>query len=296
MDPLPPGEGIDRALEIARERGILPSDLSAREMREALARDVRDMSVSSARTTNAVYLQGLRDRLQRMMEGGYESDRGQLRVELRQLLRELGYTPEAGFPGDEELQIPPAEPGSLRDLTSARRLNLILDTEEALVRSQAQKQRGLDPVILENWPAWELVRVGSRNRERGTGSTTGWPRRWQQAGGELATGDRMIAHKQDAIWSRLGDPSLFDDALNTDRPPFAFNSGMGWRAISRRELESLGIDLAPAAPDANEPPTEMPALPQQPLPAGLDVDFLRALQAAGEPRREELERIRRGET
>ena len=50
------------------------------------------------------------------------------RVRLRSALASLGYTPEGGFPGDDE--VPPAEAGSLQDLSSDARLRLQLETAQ----------------------------------------------------------------------------------------------------------------------------------------------------------------------
>jgi len=59
-------------------------------------------------------------------------------------------------------------------------------------------------------------------------------------GAVRATG-RMIALKADPVWGELGSYGNFDDALGVDHPPFAFNSGMGWREITRAECVALGV-------------------------------------------------------
>ena len=64
--------------------------------------------------------------------------------------------------------------------------------------------------------------------------------RWVIAGGHLVAG-RMIALKGDPIWGELGSADNFDDALNVDHPPFAYNSGMGWREISKSECARLNV-------------------------------------------------------
>lgn len=53
--------------------------------------------------------------------------------------------------------------------------------------------------------------------------------------------DEYIALKSHEIWDNLGDSSLFDDALDTSYPPFAFNSGMGVEEINRDEAISVGV-------------------------------------------------------
>ena len=57
---------------------------------------------------------------------------------------------------------------------------------------------------------------------------------------------RMIALKDAEVWSAIGDSALFPDALDVDHPPFAFESGMGWREILGSEARELGLTTRPA--------------------------------------------------
>lgn len=236
-------EVSDVALEWAARREGLPTALGSRELREVFDQELRSRAVFSARTTQAEYLQGVRDAVDRILIGGTDNDLPQLRLELKQMLRRLEYSPETGFPGDGELGIEPAEPGSLQDLSSDRRLNLILDTQIRLARGASQRLRGTDPDRVRAWPAWELVRVLTVRVPRGSAGSgsEGWAGRWLRAGGPIVEGGRLVALKGDAVWSRLGDGDLFDDALDVDHPPFAFNSGMGWREVARDEAVALGL-------------------------------------------------------
>jgi hypothetical protein len=131
----------------------------------------------------------------------------------------------------------------LQDLTSPRRLNLIVETQRALMRGAGQQMRGQSAERIAVAPAWELVRVLPVMEPRD------WPSRWVIVGGTLADGGRMIALKGDPIWGELGSYDNFPDALGVDHPPFAFNSGMGWREISADEVRQLGI----TGPDGESP-------------------------------------------
>jgi len=290
----------DDALALARGRGVLPSALSSREGRAVFLAAAKNRDVFSARTTKATYLQGLRDRLERLMTGGFDNDLPQLRLELKQLLAEVGYTPEKGFPGDEDLDIPPAEPGSLRDLSSDKRLELILKTQERLMRGAAQKARGLERTA--SFPAYELIRVQSRRVPRGEGGTMSWEVRWVEAGGPPPVLDpetgriRLIALKTDPIWAALGDADKFDDALGVDHPPFAFGSGKGWREMPLREwnrLSDRGLvsrgTTPPATTAARPEPTA--SIPEVKLPKGLSPELLQRLRGIATPDyRAEVER------
>jgi hypothetical protein len=234
--PEPYGNTASDAFRFAQARGVLPTWMGTAELADLEAR-LTERAVFSARTTNAVYLEGLKERIQRLIADGYEGDQAQLRLELKSLLAELGYDPINGFPGDAKLGIPAAQPGSLQDLSSDRRINLILDTQIELIGGKGQQQRGLDPAALDLFPAWELVRVKKARVPRD------WNKRWEIAGGRIikdADGKRrLIAHKRDEVWSVLGDRSLFKDALGVSHPPFAFSSGMAWEAIETSEWEEL---------------------------------------------------------
>jgi hypothetical protein len=184
---------ITDALRSAMERGILPTWMSTAELDE-LEQAIKDRAVFSARTTNAVYLEALKERIGRLLAEGYN-----VRLELKQILAALGYDPETGFPGDEKLDIPPARAGSLQDLSSDKRINLIRDTQLELMAGKGQEQRGLSKEALDLFPAWELVRVKAAREPRD------WFKRFDLAGGRILEDKdgrkRIIAHKLDEVWS-----------------------------------------------------------------------------------------------
>lgn len=248
---------IQQALEIAKDRGIFPTILGARETAD-LAETLEGRAFWSARTTQAGYLRALKALVERYIKSeGADNDLAQLRVEARKLLAMYGYTPEKGFPGDAKRGIPAATPGTLTDLSSERRLNLIFDTQAKLARGLGLKLRGLDRIDIA--PAWELVRVESRDTPRE------WLERWDEAAdnvdheGVYAAPGRMIAHKLSPIWAALGSRALFDDALNVDHPPFAFQSGMGWREIFASDLEDLTqAEMSDGELEPISPPEEVP--------------------------------------
>jgi hypothetical protein len=130
----------------------------------------------------------------------------------------------------------------LQDLRSFRRRDLIVRTQRDLMQGAGQQQRGMRPEYLAEYPAWELVRVQAVAVPRD------WPSRWAIAGGKPG---RMIALKGDPVWGELGSYDNFKDALGVDHPPFAFNSGMGWREVSADEVATLGI-TGPAGESAAE--------------------------------------------
>ena len=117
--------------------------------------------------------------------------------------------------------------GSLTDIASRRRLELIYNFQTTDAAEFTRHVVGQNAGVLDAFPCQELVRVQQRKEPRD------WLSRWTGAGGQLFDG-RMIARKDDDIWvaiSRFGKPW----------PPFDFGSGMGLADVGRDESISLGV-------------------------------------------------------
>lgn len=251
----------------ARSRELFPTNLSSADIRQ-LDADLRRRSVFSARTTNAEYVQAIKDAVEGLMQGDFNG--ATARARLQDVLDQLQYSPDRGFPGDIEKGIPSAELGSLRDLSSEKRVKFMLDTQESLVANYGHWKAGQDDLARYQFPAYELVRIFTRKAER-----PDWLERFVRAGG-TPIGDRMIAAKDDPVWEALGTSANFDDGLDNPYPPFAFGSGMGWRDVSREEAIALGV----IAPD------EIPQLQDKGLndelkinAAQFDPEFLASVRA-----------------
>lgn len=244
-----PKTPIPDTLEILAQKSLLPTHLSSAEARAALSVSIRRNSVWSARTTNVIYVQALRDAVARLIKGGRGNDYANVRADLKDLIVSLGYTPEKGFPGDEALGIPPAAPGSMRDLSSRKRIEFVVNTQLSLVRHASQRARGLSAI--DGHPYWELIRIETRRVPRGSAESTtfGWQKRWMIAGGPILPSGRLVAHKLDPVWDRLGDSRIFDDGLDVPHPPFCFGSGMGWKDVGFTE----GRDLMVPPPSVRKP-------------------------------------------
>ncbi len=217
---------------------LLPSSQSAAEIREAYSRAVRQRSLFSARTTQAGYLERMQDVINRFLTG--DVTEAYARQELQFKLQELGYDPElGGFPGD--VDVPPAEPGGLRDLSSDMRLELILRTQQQMANNLARAAaNAADPYELHEYPAWSFERVGVVERPRD------WMPRWAAAGNSVgwegAVADPMVALKSSPIWAALGDGAGgYTDVTGSDVPPFAYNSLMDWVDVTRDEAFALGL-------------------------------------------------------
>ncbi len=191
---------------------ILGTTLGTEDLSK-IAPEIRERAMFSARTTNEGYLRKINDQIKDLVDG--KKDQASVRLELKKSLEELDYRPDA------------EDRGGIQDLSSDRRLNLVIETNARQAQGYGYWEQGQDEDLLRAFPAQELVRVEERNMHRD------WESRWEEAGGEFYDG-RMIAPKNDPIWTDIS-------AFGTPYEPFDFGSGMGTRDISRREAIELGV-------------------------------------------------------
>ena len=214
-DPIP----FKDAIAALAKRGLLPLSGNSAQI-SALPPALLDESMFSSTVTDARILQAAQDRIAGILQpegtvAGAYMDTARAREEIRQVLASIGWSPE---PGTE---------GSIKDLYSQQRLDLIIDQNVAMARGRGQWAGTQDPDILDMWPCQELYRAEERIHPRN------WTQRWRAAGGEFY-GGRMIARKNAPVWyaiSRFGTPW----------PPFDFGSGMDVADVSREEAVDLGV-------------------------------------------------------
>ena len=130
---------------------------------------------------------------------------------------------------------------SITNHGSVARANVIIDTNAGMAAGYATAIQSNSYGARLAFPAQELVRIEERQVPRS------WQNIWRSHGGKIYPGGRMIALKEDPIWSaisRFGNPY----------PPFDFNSGMGVDDVSYEEALELGV-----LPSKNyQPPKESP--------------------------------------
>jgi hypothetical protein len=230
------------ALRRLQAQDLLPTTLTTDELAQ-LPAALRERAFFSARVTNADFLQQAKDLITRATSAGDRLPDGSykpgsymnlptFRLEMKNLLSSLGYQPD-----------PSEARGGLQDLSSDPRLQVIFDTNLQMAQGYGNFVADQDPDRLDAWPAQELYRLESRKVPRD------WVGRWLDAGGTPTNDGRMIALKNDPIWSEISDFKL-------PYPPFAFGSGMWVRDISRSEAQELGI----IAPNDEVPPADLPGL------------------------------------
>ena len=168
------------------------------------------------------------------------------RLRIKNFLTDFGYEPE---PGKE---------GTIQDLRTRQRLDIMLDTNQRKAYGYAQKMIANDPDVIAAYPAWELIRGEDRVVPRGTiAGSEGWGERWKQAANDSGDEDaakvfeetgRMVALKNSPIWESLGE--VADDSLSGGTWPFAFNSGMVTEDVDMADAMELGLL---ETPDEAEP-------------------------------------------
>lgn len=232
-DPVP----FDEAFAWAKGRELLPTTLGHAQLTQ-LRREIGRRGLVLARVADARILSGVMDRVSQISRGiqerpGEYMDPATFRLEMQQVLASADYRPH---PGRE---------GTISDLRTKARLDLIVQTETELAAGRASQAADLDPDVADAFPAWELYRA-----KRPIGAARDWEDRWRKAAhasgdttaaGALADFGRMIARKDSPIWAALGSTDLFDDALDTDHAPFAFRSGMAVKNVNRATAINVGV-------------------------------------------------------
>jgi hypothetical protein len=228
------------ALQSRAVKKLFPTGMSSADL-EKLPVAFREQAMFSARTMNGQYLQEIADRVRTILNPTTETradgtqftegmDFATARTELKDVLKSMGYAAE------------PGEEGTIKDLSSDARLDLVLDTNVKMAQGYGYWQQGQDPDVLEVYPAQELFRAEARKEERDWGITANgrWCTAARAVGDEAALrcwsehNGRMVARKDSPIWvalSRFGQPY----------PPFDFNSGMDIRDVDRETAVELGV-------------------------------------------------------
>jgi hypothetical protein len=241
-------------------RAVLPTSADTRTIRQ-LDAAVRRQSLFSAQTLYEDLLNGYKDKVESLLnptterrddrvtadnpEGNVTTgyDLATARLEQKQLLRSLGYQPGEG------------ERGTLRDLSSDARVNLVLKTNQQMMQGAGHFIQANDEDVLDAFPCQELVRFEGRKVERN------WEERFRLAAERAGDTDairvleetgRMIARKDSPLWDELGSSDLFPDGLDNPYPPFAFGSGMGLQDVDFETSEKLGLVTLDNIPKTQE--------------------------------------------
>ena len=119
------------------------------------------------------------------------------------------------------------EVGGSRQALNDEWLDLVIDINTNLMIGHRHFADGNDAESLDAYPAWELIpaRIDDEPYD--------WQARWTESGGKKQ-GNRMLALKSDPVWLRISD-------FGHRHPPFAFESGMDVRDVSRVEAVEMAL-------------------------------------------------------
>jgi hypothetical protein len=239
----------EEVLRILQAKEVLPTaegsssisswGASQNEIGGHFVEDVRRYSFYSARTTNLRYLEELKKLAEEALQG--KINMAQFTQQAQGWLHRLGYSTESGFAGHEG-DVPPATKDAITDLASDKRLSLIYRMVVGHCQNTAFLAQGMAPDFLQAWPCLEYVRFGYRAHPRGTTEKPddlSWKERFIRAGGRLADG-RIVDTKDSPVWQEWCRNDIFPDGTDDWTMPW-FNTGGGYREVSRKESVKLGV-------------------------------------------------------
>lgn len=236
-------------LDIINALQLLPLQLTADQW-EGMRADIRERAFFMALVDEVHILQQHRDAVKEMITGSISKT--DAREAIGDYLAAAGYQPPVG------------KEGTIQDLRTAQRQNLVLETNLAMVSGYAQQELYRGSLA---YPAQRLARIAEREEERN------WPSRWRaaysQVGGAGASAEEMVALNESPIWAALSRFGL-------SYPPYDYNSGMGRRPVSWNDARRLGLvrseDAAQIAAQGRHRGTMNAGL--QASGAGLDADLV----------------------
>lgn len=213
--------------EVILQKALVASGLDSREW-NGVQSGLRNRAFFSSQVAQANILAALRVGSAANAAGA--TDISNIRMIMRDYLTESGYHAR------------PGEEGTIKDLMTKARLDVILKTNTATARGFIRHAKGMEPGAFAAFPALKLERIRQRKQGRD------WAARWKAAGesvgweGVCRDGGRMVALKDSPIWQALGDGAGgYRDCLGAPYPPFAFGSGMGVLNVSRKDAIALGL-------------------------------------------------------
>lgn len=230
------------------QKALAASDLDSSQWNRVQA-GLRDRAFFSSQVASARLLHAMRSEVAKVTEGG--KSESEVRRDLRKYITHADRGPEENR-------------GTIKDIFTKARLDVIIDTNRRQARGFAQHMEATTNGALRAFPAYEFVRVYERKQKRN------WIARWTAAGGKRYAGNRMIALKTDPIWSRIS-------AFGTPYPPFDWGSGMGVEDVTRSECLALGV-IDEDTPDQTPPTADFNSGMQAEVPMHDDEPEARRLK------------------
>lgn len=207
---------FDEAIAKLGDRSPVASTLSSDQWRDVPVA-LRERIFFSSEVESVRFLQRAKDALRDHLAGARDPETGALKTGSRAAFVEQMQRfalAEGMGPLKPELK------GTIKDITSEGRLGLIFDVQTKAARDYGNWKQGMDPVVLDEYPAQRFIRVRRVKK----------PRAYHQA----AIG--QVRLKTDlAFWLSLNRD------FGVPWGPWGFNSGCDVEDVDRAETERLGL-------------------------------------------------------
>lgn len=215
VKPMP----FTEAVEKLGDKTPIGSALKSSQWREVPVA-LRERAMFSATIENARFLQRAKDTLGDFLTGAREqlpfgevALKAGSRADFVKQMQDFAIAEGMG-------PLDPKEAGTLKDIRSQRRLELIFDTQIRQAQDYGNWKQGMDPDLLDQWPAQRFIRVVDVVKPR-------------------------PLHQQNEGVVRLKTDLDFWIGMNVDfhlpYGPWGYNSGMDVEDVSRDEAEQLGL-------------------------------------------------------
>lgn len=181
---------------------------------------LRERAFFSSQVESVRFLQRGRDAIADFLQGNKETtESGERalktgsRAQFVETMREFALKEGMG-PIDQ------AAAGGLRDITSERRLGLIFNTQTRQANDYGYWRQGMDPDVLNEFPAMRFIRVQEVKQERETHLRF----------------ENQVYLKTDPIWS-----TTINEVFKVPWGPWAWGCGHDVEDVDRDEAERLGL-------------------------------------------------------
>jgi len=180
---------------------------------------IRDRAFFSSQVENIRFLQRGQDKITDFLEGARETTPEGLalavgsRAQFVEMMREFAIAEGMG-------PLDPADAGSIKDITSERRLGLIFDTQTRQADDYGYWRQGMDGDVLNEFPAQRFVRVQQVKE----------PRQSHQQF------EDQVYLKTDPIWAKV-----INADFGVPWGPWGWGCGHDVEDVDRGEAEDLGL-------------------------------------------------------
>lgn len=227
--------GFEEALRKLGERTAVGSGLTASEWRDVPAA-LRERAFFSSRVESIRFLQRAREAIgdwlassRERLESGEEALKAGSRAVFVEQMRRFALSEGMG-------PLEPEDAGTVRDITSERRLGLIFEVQTQQAADYGWWRQGQQPEVLNEWPAMRFVRVKEVAQERDAHRPH----------------EGRVYLKNDPVWERV-----INQDFGVPWGPWGWGCGHDVEEVDREEAEALGLVkrdevLAPAERWFNE--------------------------------------------